>query len=339
VNGIRAADRRGIRAWLADRRPDIVCLQEVRADDEALSGVVGPGWHGVHEESPLKGRAGVAVLSRTAPIAVRSGLGDFAGRWVEADFAVPGETGLLTVVSVYVHKGAAGTAKQEEKHHFLDLVRERMGKLAVDGRHLLVCGDFNIAHREVDLKNWKGNVRNAGFLPEERAWFDGLLGEDDFVDVHRAVAGPGPGPYTWWSWRGKAFDLDSGWRIDYQIATPRLAALAVRAEVDRAPSYAERWSDHAPVVVEYDLSPSCARSADPAGRRRPVAVPPHLADCAAPGPTGAPAPVTDQTVSGGISSYSRRSTATMSWSARSRTPSIAAAMGRTPTYALVANAA
>jgi exodeoxyribonuclease-3 len=257
VNGIRAAERRGIGAWLAGRRPDVLCLQEVRADDDALSTVVGPGWHGVHEESSAKGRAGVATLSRSAPQAVRRGLGDGdrTGRWVEADLAVPGDPGLLTVISVYVPKGEAGTAKQVEKYRFLDLMRERVGKLAADGRHLLVCGDLNIAHREVDLKNWKGNRDHAGFLPEERAWLDGLLAADGLVDVHRRLAGDTPGPYTWWSWRGKAFDNDAGWRIDYQLASPGLAARAVRTGVDRAPSYAERWSDHAPVVVDYDLDP------------------------------------------------------------------------------------
>jgi exodeoxyribonuclease-3 len=153
---------------------------------------------------------------------------------------------------VYAHKGEAGAPKQEEKYRFLDVVRVRMAELGADGRHVVVCGDFNIAHREVDLKNWKGNVANAGFLPQERAWMDGLLGEGDFVDVHRSRVGDVPGPYTWWSWRGKAFDLDSGWRIDYQLVTPGFASRAVKAEVDRAPSYAERWSDHAAVVIEYD---------------------------------------------------------------------------------------
>jgi exodeoxyribonuclease-3 len=256
VNGIRAAERRGMPRWLAERAPDVLCLQEVRADGGVLFGVVGSDWHGVHEKSSVKGHAGVAVLSRAAPVEVRTGLGDFTGtgRWVEADYAVAGDRDLLTVVSVYVHKGEAGTAKQEEKYRFLDLVRERMGKLAADDRHVLVCGDVNIAHREVDLKNWKGNLDHAGFLPREREWLDGLLAEGGFVDVHRALAGDRAGPYTWWSWRGRAFDADAGWRIDYQFALPGLAARAVRADVDRAPSYAERWSDHAPVAVEYDLS-------------------------------------------------------------------------------------
>ncbi|HEY6794710.1 MAG TPA: exodeoxyribonuclease III [Kineosporiaceae bacterium] len=262
VNGIRAAQKRGIAAWLAERQPDVLCLQEVRAPDAVLLEIMGDDWHGVHEEASAKGRAGVAVLSRTPPVAVRVGLGDapgaeeFAGtgRWVEADFAIDGEPGLLTVASVYVHKGDAGTAKQEEKYRFLAEVRARMVQLAAGGRHLVVGGDFNIAHREVDLKNWKGNVGNAGFLPEERAWFDRLLGEDGFVDVHRSLVGEAPGPYTWWSWRGKAFDSDAGWRIDYLIAGGWVADRALKAEVERAGSYAQRWSDHGAVSVEFDIS-------------------------------------------------------------------------------------
>jgi exodeoxyribonuclease III len=256
VNGIRAAQRRGVETWLAQRRPDVLCLQEVRADDATLAGVVGPDWHTVHEESTVKGRAGVAVLSRSEPAHVRRGLGEFAGtgRWVESDHRVVGEPGLLTVVSVYVHKGEAGTTKQEEKYRFLDAVRERMRELAGDGRHLVVCGDVNIAHREADVKNWKGNLKNSGFLPEERAWLDRITADDGFVDVHRSLAGDRPGPYTWWSWRGRAFDTDAGWRIDYQLATPGVAERAVSAEVDRAELYAQRWSDHAAVVIDYDLA-------------------------------------------------------------------------------------
>jgi exodeoxyribonuclease-3 len=257
VNGIRAAQRRGMGAWLEERAPGIVCLQEVRADDDTLSAVMGAGWHGVHEEAAsAKGRAGVAVLSRTEPIAVRSGLGEFvsAGRWVEADWALAGEPELLTVVSTYVHTGEADTPKQEEKYRFLADIRERMNKLAADGRHLVVCGDFNIAHREADLKNWKGNLKKSGFLPQERAWMDSLFDEDGFVDTHRQLAGEGPGPYSWFSWRGRAWDTGAGWRIDYVIASAPLARLAVAADVDRAATYEQRWSDHSPVVVDFDLA-------------------------------------------------------------------------------------
>ena len=264
INGIRAASRRGLASWLAERQPDILCLQEVRASDEILAGVIGEDWHTVHEESSAKGRAGVAVLSRIPPLEVRQGWTDGAvaetatefkgsGRWVEADFLTGAEKTLLTVVSAYVHTGEAETPRQDEKYRFLSVVRQRMLDLTADGRYVIVCGDFNIAHREADLKNWRGNQGRAGFLPEERAWLDRLFDADGFVDVHRRLAGDGPGPYTWWSWRGRAFDTDAGWRIDYQITTPATAAKAIRAQADRAPSYALRWSDHAPLVVDYDL--------------------------------------------------------------------------------------
>ncbi len=259
VNGIRAATRRGMGGWLAERRPDLLCLQEVRADDAALHDALGPGWCGVHEEAGSRGRAGVAVLARTAPLAARTGLARTgfdaecgAGRWVEADYPVVGSGTPLTVVSAYVFTGQAGTPRQDEKLAFLGAARRRLDEIAADGRPALLTGDVNIAHREQDLKNWKGNRGKAGFLPAERAWFDDLLAAG-WVDVVRRAHREMPGPYSWWSWRGRAFDNDAGWRIDYQIATPALAALAGTTAVDRAPSYRLRWSDHAPVVVEYDL--------------------------------------------------------------------------------------
>lgn len=260
VNGVRAAARRGMRGWLDGRRPDVLCLQEVRATDEDLYGVLGDGWHGVHEESSAKGRAGVAVVSRVGPAGVRRGVGtaefEGSGRWVEADHALDAASSgasLLTVVSAYVHTGEADTPRQDEKYRFLDAAAARLAALAADGRHVVLTGDLNVAHREADLKNWKGNLKKSGFLPQERAWFDRLFAAG-WVDVLRALVGDGPGPYSWWSWRGKAFDLDSGWRIDYQIVTPGLAARAVKIEIDRAPTYAQRWSDHAPVVARYDVT-------------------------------------------------------------------------------------
>ena len=131
--------------------------------------------------------------------------------------------------------------------------KERLRSLIASKRHVLLTGDLNVAHKEADLKNWKGNLKSAGFLPEERVWFDELFDELGLVDVARRLSGEGPGPYSWWSWRGKAFDTNAGWRIDYHIATPGLADAAVDTAVDRAPSYADRWSDHAPVVVTYAL--------------------------------------------------------------------------------------
>jgi exodeoxyribonuclease-3 len=236
-------------------------MQVVRAPDDMVHGLVheiaGRGWHVVHDESTAKGRAGVAVAARRPIAGARFGLPDLpdgcdgSGRWCEADLEVDGP--LLTVVSAYVHTGdAESPTRMTEKLAFLEAAGRRLDALRAAGRRVLLTGDLNVAHREVDIKNWKGNLRRAGFLPEERAWFDRLYGRG-WVDVGRVLGGDGPGPYTWWSWRGKAFDTDAGWRIDYQIADPTLAATAVSATVDRAPSYAERWSDHAPLVVRYRL--------------------------------------------------------------------------------------
>nr|WP_311836023.1 exodeoxyribonuclease III [Cellulomonas fimi] len=256
VNGIRAAFRRGMDGWIDDRKPDVLLLQEVRAPDEVLSVFLPSGWDLAHEESELKGRAGVGIASRLPMSAIRIGLGKDVptntGRWVEADLELPAG-GTLTVVSTYLHSGTVGTPSMDEKFAFLDLVTTRLGELAAQGGYVVVAGDLNIAHRNVDLKNWKGNLKAAGFLPEERAYLDRWFDELGWCDLGRRLGGEGPGPYTWWSWRGKSYDNDAGWRIDYQLATPALADLARTAEVDRAPSYAERWSDHAPLVVTYDL--------------------------------------------------------------------------------------
>jgi exodeoxyribonuclease-3 len=262
VNGLRAAVSNGIGGWFESRRPDIVTMQEVRAPDDLVPSLVesvaGSGWSVAHHECASKGRAGVAVASRHPITDSRAGLEagrvayDDSGRWIEADVVAP--DGLtLTVVSCYVHTGdAESPSRMSEKLAFLAAMTERLEALRSDGRHVVLTGDLNVAHREVDIKNWKGNLTKAGFLPEERSWFDDLFGRG-WVDIGRAHGGEGPGPYTWWSWRGKAFDTDAGWRIDYQIATPGLAERARAAEVDRAPTYAERWSDHAPLAVTYQF--------------------------------------------------------------------------------------
>jgi exodeoxyribonuclease-3 len=260
VNGIRAAFRRGMGAWLERSAPDVLLVQEVRADDEILAAYLAPDeWRLAHEPAVAKGRAGVAVASRLPVRAIRIGIGTGAatdsGRWVEADVELPGG-GVLTAVSAYVHSGTAGTPSMDEKYAFLDAVTARMGALVADGGLAVVAGDLNIAHREADIRNWKGNLKSAGFLPQERAYLDRWFDELGWRDVGRELAGPGPGPYTWWSWRGKAFDNDTGWRIDYQLATPALAAAARAARIDRASSYAERFSDHAPFVVDYELPPA-----------------------------------------------------------------------------------
>jgi len=256
VNGLRAAIPNGMPAWWSQRRPDVVAMQEVRAPHDMVASLVeqaaGAPWHVQHQECAAKGRAGVAVATRSPSAAgdVLDGAFDGTGRWVEATLPTADGRG-LTVVSTYVHTGDADDPERmREKLAFLDAMAARMRALRGEGRHVVVTGDLNVGHREFDIKNWKGNLKKAGFLPEERAWFDRVLA-DGWVDVGRAHAGEVAGPYTWWSWRGKAFDIDSGWRIDYQIASPELAATVTAVAVDRAATYAARWSDHAPVVVTY----------------------------------------------------------------------------------------
>ncbi|RUP82065.1 MULTISPECIES: exodeoxyribonuclease III [unclassified Kocuria] len=265
VNGIRAAYRRGMADWLAPRGVDLLCLQEVRAPDKITRELLDEDvWDVRHTEAAAKGRAGVAIATRRdafdgalLPVESRVGIGeeyfDDSGRWIENDVRLPNGQN-LTLVSAYVHSGEVDTPKQEDKYRFLEAMLTRLPQLAARSDHTLVVGDLNVGHTELDIKNWKGNVKNAGFLPEERAYFDRFFGDVGYVDVARSLAGDVPGPYTWWSYRGKAFDTDAGWRIDYQMATPGLAALAAEAVVDRADSYDTRFSDHAPLVVDYRLA-------------------------------------------------------------------------------------
>lgn len=263
VNGIRAAIRKGLDAWVSEWAPDVLTMQEVRAPDALVHELMGSldadprGWHLVHAEAEAKGRAGVAVASRMPADRVWAAEDDprFAsmGRWAEADF--DGRGGLdITVVSAYVHTGdETNEAKMAEKYAFLESMIARVSELQAEGREVLLTGDLNVAHREVDIKNWKGNLKSAGFLPEERAYFDRMFADLGWVDLGRHLGGEGPGPYTWWSFRGKAYDNDAGWRIDYQIATPGLAERARAAQVDRSAGYHERWSDHSPLIVDFDL--------------------------------------------------------------------------------------
>lgn len=257
VNGVRAAARKGLHDWLEQSGADVVALQEVRAPDAILRETIPEGWYLAHDESAIAGRAGAAIAARVELEDVVIGLAgtdDFAGhtgRWVEATVSGPG--GPVRVVSVYVHSGVAGTPKMDAKYAFLDAMGSRLAALATGYELAVVMGDINIAHTPRDLKNWKGNLKTAGFLPEERAHVDRWLASG-WVDTHRSIAGDVDGPYTWWSQRGKAFDTDTGWRLDYQFATPDIAARARRARVDRAPSWDTRWSDHAPLVIDYDFT-------------------------------------------------------------------------------------
>ncbi|MDR1634423.1 MAG: endonuclease/exonuclease/phosphatase family protein [Bifidobacteriaceae bacterium] len=257
TGGIRSALRKGMADWLKRASPDVLCLQEVRAPAE-VAGPALPGRDTRQSVSLLKGRAGVAVSSLLPVSASREGLDGLegadthTGRWLETDLKLP-DGQELTVVSAYVHSGEVGTVRQGHKLDFLGAMTERLRALAADGRQSVVCGDFNVAHREADIKNWRGNRQHSGFLPEERAILTSWFADLGWIDVGRALAGEREGPYTWWSWRGKAFDNDTGWRIDYQIATAPLAAKAVDFRIDKAERYDTRWSDHAPFTVTYDL--------------------------------------------------------------------------------------
>ena len=272
TNGVRAAYRRGMAKWLDGRGVDILAIQEVRASTEDLEQLLGPGWDILHDAATAKGRAGVALASRAASSKHhkasihRVTLGDeefdSAGRWLEADYEVGGQ--VITVVSTYVHSGEVDTPKQVEKYRFLDAMEARMPELAADGKYAVILGDLNVGHRKLDIRNWRGNQKAAGFLPQERAYWDRFVGAEEepnynagaglgWVDVGRKWAGEVDGPYTWWSWRGQAFANDTGWRIDYQLASPALAATVENYSVDKAENYEERFSDHTPVVVDYAL--------------------------------------------------------------------------------------
>lgn len=258
VNGLRAAAKKGYVEWLAATDADVVCLQEVRAEPHQLADSVRDpeGWHAFYAPSTAKGRAGVALLTRREPDAVRVGFGtaefEESGRYVEAD--LPG----LTVASLYLPSGEVGTERQDEKERFMDAflpyLRDLRERAAAGGREVLVCGDWNIAHQEADLKNWRGNRKSSGFLPGERDWLTRVFDPADggYGDVVRALHPGVEGPYSWWSYRGRAFDNDTGWRIDYHVATPGLASRAVKAYVERAATHDQRWSDHAPVTAVFD---------------------------------------------------------------------------------------
>ena len=267
VNGVRAAFRKGMGPWLDAAGVDVLALQEVRAEREDLLALLGDDWVVANDTATAKGRAGVAIATRVSQKAVRTTLGpesiDTAGRWVEVDITTASGTP-LTIVSAYVHSGEVGTPKQDAKYEFLDLMDKRMEEFGKSGDRAVVVGDLNVGHRSLDIRNWKGNLKNSGFLPEEREYFDRWMGseEDDsynsgtdgrFVDIGRAFSGEVEGPYSWWSWRGQAFDNDTGWRIDYHLATKPLADSLANYRIDRAPSYDTRWSDHAPVIADYDI--------------------------------------------------------------------------------------
>ena len=249
-NGIRSAARKGLFGWLARQKADYVCLQETKAHPADLEGereVFQPkGWHVHFNSARKKGYAGVALYARSKPDAVLDKLGaaefDDEGRYLEV------RHGNLSVVSLYAPSGSAGPERQASKDRFLDFFLPRLREWGGSGRDYVICGDWNIAHREIDLKNWRGNRKNSGFLPHERAWLDQVLGNGAWVDGYRHLHPDAEGPsYTWWSNRGAAWAKNVGWRIDYQVVSAGL-----RARLKRAAIYKDkRFSDHAPLTLDY----------------------------------------------------------------------------------------
>jgi exodeoxyribonuclease III len=253
LNGIRSAWRKNVVPWLAQQNADVVCLQELKAQLPDLSpDMHAPdGMHAAYHCAEKKGYSGVGLWSRQPPDRIVSGFGspefDAEGRYIRADF------GDLSVISLYLPSGSSSPDRQAAKFRFLAAFYPHMLALRAEGREIVLCGDWNIAHREIDLKNWKSNQKNSGFLPEERAWLSQLFDQQGWVDVYRRLHPESTGDcYTWWSNRGQAWAKNVGWRIDYQIATPGIAAQACAASIYKA----ERFSDHAPLIIDYQAIPS-----------------------------------------------------------------------------------
>lgn len=253
LNGIRSAAGKGLEAWLQQTRPDCMAVQEIKAQAADVAGRFEQlaGLRGHFHYAEKKGYSGVALYTRHEPSDVRTGLGvpefDAEGRYVELRFDTPGRR--LSLISCYFPSGSSGEERQAAKYRFLDAIYPHLLALKAE-REFILCGDVNIAHREIDLKNWKGNLKNSGFLPEERAWMTRLLDEGGLVDVYRRLEPDATeAAYTWWSNRGQAYAKNVGWRIDYHLATPALAERARRTSIYKG----EKFSDHAPLTVEYDL--------------------------------------------------------------------------------------
>ena len=254
LNGIRSATTKGVEAWLEQHAPDCICVQEVKAQAADVAGKfeVLAGMRGHFQFAEKKGYSGVGVYTRHEPSDVVVGFdgGEFdaEGRYVEARFDTPARK--LSIISVYFPSGSSGPERQEAKYRFLDKMYPHLMALK-QGRDFIVCSDVNIAHKEADLKNWKGNLKNSGFLPEERAWMTRLTSEGGVVDVYRHLQPDTTDAcYTWWSNRGQAYAKNVGWRLDYHLATPALAGKARTESIYKG----EKFSDHAPITIEYDLS-------------------------------------------------------------------------------------
>jgi exodeoxyribonuclease-3 len=250
ANGIRSAAAKGAFEWLRGQDADVICLQETKAHEPQLAGhdVDLPGYHRFLFDAERPGYSGTALYCRRKPDEVIRGFGveefDREGRYLEARF------GDLAVVSLYLPSGSSGPERQASKFRFLETFMPFLRRLGRRKREYILCGDWNIAHREIDLRNWKSNQKNSGFLPEERAWLDELFDGAGYVDAFREV-NERPDEYTWWSNRGQAWAKNVGWRIDYQIVSRGLAGAAQAAHIHKS----SRFSDHAPLIMDYDLRP------------------------------------------------------------------------------------
>ena len=247
LNGFRSASSKGFFEWLHTQKADLVCLQETRIQPEQLTEIMlnPPGLKSALVFAEKKGYSGVGLYFRKKPDRVHEGIGwselDKEGRFIQADF------GKLSIVSLYLPSGSSGDIRQNFKYKVLDYLDKWLLEAKLSGREIIICGDWNIAHKEIDLKNWRNNRKNSGFLPEERAWMTKIFSELGYVDVFRTL-NPDPDQYTWWSNRGRAWDNNVGWRLDYHVATPAIGARATAESIYKE----QRFSDHAPLIIDYD---------------------------------------------------------------------------------------
>ena len=247
LNGVRSASKKGFFLWLQKQRADIICIQELKAQVNDLHNeILSPdGYHGYFHSAKRKGYSGVGIYCKRKPNKIIKGIGiskiDNEGRYLHADF------NNLSVISVYFPSGSSGEHRQEAKFLFLKKFYPLLKKLNESGKEIIICGDWNIAHKEIDLKNWRSNQKNSGFLPEERAWLTRVLDKLRFVDVFRKI-NKEPDQYTFWSNRGSAWEKNIGWRIDYQISTPSIARKATEVSIYKS----EKFSDHAPLIIDYN---------------------------------------------------------------------------------------
>ena len=247
LNGIRSANSKGFFEWLQTQKADLVCLQETRVQPEQLTEIMlkPEGFHSAFEFAERLGYSGVGLYFRETPDRIQEGIGwsemDSEGRFIQADF------GKLSVVSLYLPSGSSGVLRQNFKYKLMDYFEKWLLKAKLSGNEFIICGDWNIAHKEIDLKNWKSNQKNSGFLPEERAWMTKIFTKLGYVDVFRKL-NQNSDQYTWWSNRGRAREKNVGWRLDYQVATPAIGAKATAESIYKE----QRFSDHAPLIIDYD---------------------------------------------------------------------------------------